>query len=244
MNNSQNNRNNKNKNENSSKNRNNQQFSPKYVKFVFNRLFRAICVHSYAMIEGHNNYVGMMDDSVNVNVSLSMPRIVMNDSSSSKQLQKEQRKRNDKINNQVLTQFVSETREEFSVKTMLTMISDIPSDASDFEAMRLLILTAKFLVECETSFDLNIKCIKPYTLKDIINHKLFRNIKYIQTLANETQRIYDLQRNYVNKYEKVLTKEMIQAIRLYTIEPVCQHILMQILVNIVICVNLYRITNR
>ena len=31
--------------------------SPQYVKFVFNRLFRA-------MIEGHNNYVGLIDYSV------------------------------------------------------------------------------------------------------------------------------------------------------------------------------------
>ena len=221
-----NNKNNKNKNNNSSKNNGGDKgFSSRYVKFVFNRLFRAICVHSYAMIDGYNDYVGMMDYSVNVNVSLSMPRIVMNDNStrSSKQSQKEERKRNDKINNQVLKQFGSETRQEFSVKTMLTMISDIRSDASDFDAMRLLIITMKFLIECETSFDLNIKCIKPYTLKNIINHKKFRDIQYIQRLANETKGIYESPRNYVGKQKKLLTKEMIEAIRLYTIEPVCRH---------------------
>ena len=62
-----------------------------------------------------------------------MPRTVdvMNDNGSLKQ--QIQKNRNDKIYNHVLTHFVCETREEFSAKTMLTLISDICSDASYFD---------------------------------------------------------------------------------------------------------------
>ena len=135
----------------------------------------------------------------------------MNDDDSSDSKQEEQRKRNDKINNQVLKQFLRETREEFSVKTMTRMVPG--SGASDFDAMRLLILTMKFLIECETSFDLNIKCIKPYTLNDIITNKEFSDIEYVKQLAIATKNIYDSKRNDIANYEKLLAKEMIQAIR-------------------------------
>lgn len=72
------------------------------------------------------------------------------------------------------------------------------------------------LIECGTSFDLNIERVTSITSDHILKRSKFWDIKYVKTLANR--------RNNISKYQKVVTRQMILAIRLYIIKPICPHI--------------------
>ena len=98
------------------------------------------------------------------------------------------------------------------------------SSIADFTLMRLLVLTVPFLVECQTSMDVesNISCIwNNQTISDELTNHSDELALRLKKIEPEIDRIYRCKRNKPNGKDYMLSKEEVLAIRILTDEECC-----------------------
>ena len=181
------------------------------TKYILNRLLHLVCFYNYGMDKNTNDsdYYGILIKPI---VGKINPRMNYNGANSSDG--------NDKTNVNILSQFTQNAQQQFLIASMQQVGIVEGSDLSNFNVnvLRLIILINYFLVECQTRFDLNIKCIENYTYSlDQIIEK-FHDDKDVKNITQDVQQVFNCARNRMIR----LTMDMIAALRLSTIEVINQ----------------------
>ena len=132
-----------------------------------------------------------------------------------------------------MNEFVDEHWKKLDHKAIVSMCDGI-DDIKDFTLMRLLILTMKFMVECESSLNTNIKCVdyqpiahnnKNITKQILLNEMKMNGIyqKYLSMQKNILN-VYKSKRNQSMGKKTKLTKYEIACIMLWTCGDICNKI--------------------
>ena len=148
-------------------------------------------------------------------------------------------------NNSIKWQFKNEIWKQVDARLFETMCNNL-DNIENFKLMRLIIITANFMVECESKFDTNIKCSNYWELKTN-EERLFNEMKnngiynIYESKIDIIEERYESDRNKAmenindkNGNEKEsksgeiictkLTKEEIGCILLWTMDNICSEI--------------------
>lgn len=159
--------------------------------FTLNQILRAVFLHNYGVKYENYRYSGMKNMIVTFDV-VGKTSTQTKESSQPDEINKYNYSNGKQCNilnasttpQKVVQKLIKQIKDEFAVQMLLTLAGNgigEPANVEDFDILRLLVLTAKFFIECETSFDLHIKCINgdAFSMANIIKKAVLRIWKKI-----------------------------------------------------------------
>ena len=204
--------------------------------YGLNQFLRAACHHQLILKEKEKIKRGIESEIqsmlVHVNTSVSLPT-TENLQAEGKNEEASRMHIDNETTVKITNKIIKAVQKKFTLELMLRMAQREDGSMAmpaDFNILQLIILTSKFVVEHQTgeTFNLDVPCIDGdrYLISNLIKQEEYQNMPEIKNLVPVCKELYKHPRNIdINEQEKLLTEEMIAAIRFYCIPGVMKEIL-------------------